>query len=160
MNFKKNIVLMSALALVIVFTTAMISRNTATSATKRSKKVVVKDTPGRKSLSEKGRRLVHRTLMKPLSKKYKVNLKRQMVSRCPSGLRYYMSEGPSEANPYFEGKMRLYSGCRGKVVCEFRVAASEDRIEVFQTDEKKYVTVSNWILANAGVPATQQAQKN
>ena len=158
MNLKKNIVLMSALVLVIVFTTAMISRSTETVNTESSKKSVVKAKFDRKSLSERGRKLVHETLLKPLSRKYKVNLKRQMVSRCPSGLRYYVQEGPSEANPYFAGKMRLYSGCRGKIVCEFRVAASEDRIEIFQADQKKYVTVSNWMLASA--PASQQAQKN
>lgn len=154
-QMKKTILGVSALALVVVFTTAMISRSAEISQLK-SKKIVLNDKKDELRLSSKGRKFIHETLMRPLAKRYKVNLKRQMISRCPSGLRYHMQESPSEANPYFVGKMRLYSGCRGKVVCEFRLNASEDKIEVFQEDTQQYVTASAWMLASSS--ATQQAQ--
>lgn len=156
-QIKKTILGVSALALVVIFTTAMISRKTEAPQLK-AKKVVLSD---KMQLSSKGRKFIHEKLMKPLAKRYKINLKRQMVSRCPSGLRYRMHESPSESNPYFVGKMKLYSGCRGKVVCEFRVNTSENKIEVFQEDKQQYVTASNWILASSSnEPAQAQSRKN
>jgi hypothetical protein len=157
-QMKKAILGVSALALVVIFTTAMVSRNIEAPQLK-AKKVVLSDIKDKMQLSSKGRKFIHEKLMKPLAKRYKINLKRQMISRCPSGLRYRMHESPSESNPYFVGKMRLYSGCRGKVVCEFRVNTSEDKIEVFQEDKQQYVTASNWILASSSnQPAQAQAQ--
>ncbi|WP_299453541.1 hypothetical protein [uncultured Microscilla sp.] len=157
-HIKKTVLGVSALALVVLFTTAMISRSVGKIPVK-AKKTTLIDKKDRVQLSSKGRLFVHENLTKPLARRYKVNLKRQMISRCPSGLRYAIYESPAEANPYFVGKMRLYSGCRGKVVCEFRVNTSEDKIEVFQEDKQQYVAVSNWILASSST-AAQQAQKN
>lgn len=145
MNLKKSISLLSALVLVVIFTTAMVSRDTYKAPVKNTEK---KQVSARKGLSEKGRSFIYQALTKPLAKKYNINLKRRMISRCPSGLRYYVYESPSEANPYFLGKMRLYTGCRGKIVCEFRVTASEDRVEIFHNKKKKYVSVKRWVSDN------------
>ncbi|EAY29531.1 hypothetical protein [Microscilla marina] len=155
-HIKKTVLGVSTLALVVLFTTAMISRSVDKIPVKA--KTTLIDKKDRVQLSSRGRLFVHENLTKPLARRYKVNLKRQMISRCPSGLRYAIYESPAEASPYFVGKMRLYSGCKGKVVCEFRVNTSEDKIEVFQEDKQRYVAVSNWILASSST--TQQAQKN
>lgn len=146
MNLKKSLSLLSVLVLVI-FTTAMVSRNTNAYETP-IKNTEKKEVLTSKGLSGKGRSFIYRALTKPLAKKYDISLKRRMMSRCPSGLRYYVYESPSEANPYFLGKMRLYSGCRGKIVCEFRVNASEDRVEIFHNKKKKYLSVKRWISDN------------
>lgn len=146
MNLKRSIVLMSTLALVIVFSTAMISRNTDNVSTKTEKVVPEK----KKRWTSKGRDLVWANLTKPLSKKYKVNLKRQVMSRCATGLLYRLKEYAVKNGNYFYGTMYKYSGCsKGKFICKFRVDATQSQIQIFDTKKRKYTNHSQWLMAYA-----------
>ncbi|OJJ16351.1 hypothetical protein BKI52_34230 [marine bacterium AO1-C] len=161
MNLKRNIVLMAALALIVVGSTAMISRHTENTPTKKDRVVEDKVVPEKKTRwGNKGHKLVWATLTKPLAKKYKVNLKRQMISRCPSGLQYRLAEYAVKKGNYFYGKMYKYSGCaKGAFICKFRVNTAQNQVQVFDQKTKKYTSHNQWLVAHAGPQKIQQAKR-
>ncbi len=153
MNLKRNIVLMSALAVLILGSTAMISR----SDVNESDKVV----PEKKiTWQEKGRKLVHKKLTTPLAKKYKVNLKRRVISRCPSGLRYRLKDYTVKKGNYFYGQMKKYSGCSGgKLICKFRVNAAQNQVQVLDEKTNQYTSHNQWLSAHAGPQKVQRMKR-
>ena len=156
MNFKRNIVLMATLALIVVGSTAMISRHTENTPTKEEKVVPEKKT----RWGSKGHKLVWETLTKPLAKKYRISLKRQMMSRCPSGLQYRLAKYTVKKGNYFYGKMNKYSGCtKGKFICEFRVNTTQNQVQVFDQKTKKYTNHTQWLVAHAGPKPMKQTKR-
>jgi hypothetical protein len=95
-------------------------------------------------LTEKGQKLIEEKLLAPLRTKLKNNSPSKIYSRCPSGLQYRTLQKPSEDSPYFKIALKNYVGCRGEFVCEFRVNAAEDMVEVLDAKAVRFVAAEKW----------------
>jgi hypothetical protein len=97
-----------------------------------------------KSLTEKGRKLIEKELLAPMRKQLKIKANTEMFSRCPSGLRYYVKEYPTETSPYFVGNLKNYRGCSAHKVCDFRLSVHEDKMEIRDNDSQDYTASTAW----------------
>lgn len=96
-------------------------------------------------LTAKGLELIELKLLKPLRQKIKIKANAKMYSRCPSGLNHYVEADPSEDSPYFLCVIEHYQGCEGRKVCNFRVNANEEIIEVLDTKTQTYISAEKWL---------------
>lgn len=113
-----------------------------------SQKEINTKAPLKKYLSEKGKQMLDNELMSPLAKRLKINAKATMMSRCPSGLRHHVEVAPIANSPYFQGIVINYVGCAPHNVCSFRVTEAEDKLDVLDVKQEKYVSAQEWLTSN------------
>ncbi|MCU0446981.1 MAG: hypothetical protein MUE85_18950 [Microscillaceae bacterium] len=111
------------------------------------------------NLTQKGVLLIEKQLLDPLRAKFKNQSPSKIYSRCPSGLQYRMLNKPSEDSPYFKLALRNYVGCKGEFVCEFRVSAAEETIEVLDSKAIKFVSAERWVNAQTSESLSALATK-
>lgn len=95
------------------------------------------------TLSEKGKKLIMEQIIDPLQSKKK-QAKAEMYSRCPSGIKHYVAEEPTQENPYFTGTVVDRSGCSSTTICYFRMDKKEEVLEAKSTEEDDYLPVAEW----------------
>jgi len=71
------------------------------------------------------------------------NASLDMMSRCPSGYQYYMTD-TSATNNIRMGMIELYKGCDGHKVCEFKVNFLTGVVLLKDKKSKEFVTVSEY----------------
>lgn len=81
------------------------------------------------ALTEQGKKLIEKSLMKPLKAKLGTDSKLGMFSRCPSGMGFSVAEF-AQGDTYFNGYVYNNAGCTRVEVCVFRLSLDEKTIEV------------------------------
>jgi hypothetical protein len=96
-------------------------------------------------LSKKGEKLISKDLVKPLSKKFGLEVSLNQFSRCPSGVQYYQITSPSEQTPYFFMQLTHQDGCMPIDLCQFRVSLDQENIEVWNEENEKYISTKEYV---------------
>lgn len=121
------------------------SFNAPSSLPKVAKEEAEEKTKEEVFLSEKGEQLIHHKLVKPISRKFGMPINLNQFSRCPSGVQFYQVAGPSEENPYFILQLYNSHGCMPVDLCELKVSANEEEVEVWNEKTEKYITTKEFI---------------
>ncbi len=96
-------------------------------------------------LSEKGEKLIHHRLVKPISKKFGMPINLNQFSRCPSGVQFYQLAGPNKENPYFMVQLYNSHGCMPINLCQVRVSANEEEVKVWNEKAETYISTKEYI---------------
>lgn len=123
MHAKTRFLVLFLMAAVFIGTTGFIASSRYNASLKKSA------TGPNKELTENGRNLIQHQLVDPLKEKLNDTRDARIMSRCPSGVRYYMEDMATSQEPYFFGTVYNYTGCEGTVVCNFRLSQDETVLE-------------------------------
>ncbi len=96
-------------------------------------------------LSKKGEKLIHNKLVRPISKKFGMPINLNQFSRCPSGIQFYQMAGRNEKDPYFLVQLYNSHGCMPVNLCQLRVSANEEEVEVWNEKTETYITTKEFI---------------
>src|ERR1043166_6622508 len=91
---------------------------------------------------------VSEKIVTPISKSRGTgNMKMSAFSRCPSGYQSRLAGDYDSAkvDRFVFGKVRLYKGCSGNNVCDFKVCVNKNIALVRTDDTEEFVTVKDWL---------------
>ncbi|NJL13850.1 MAG: hypothetical protein HC913_13170 [Microscillaceae bacterium] len=96
-------------------------------------------------LSEKGRKFVQKSLVRPLQNKFNIKADTDQFSRCPSGFHFYeMADAPPEPG-FIILKLEYYDGCAPVNLCVFRVNEAENQLAIWDNAAEKYIEPEIWM---------------
>jgi hypothetical protein len=93
---------------------------------------------------------VRKNVCTPISKmEGNASVKMSSFSRCPSGYQPQVAGNHDSAkvDRFVFGKVRLYKGCNGNNVCDFKVFVNKNITLIRSNDKAEYVTVNEWLAA-------------
>lgn len=97
-------------------------------------------------LSAKGEKLIEAEFFVPLRKIMKIDLKKEMMSRCPSSLYYLLSQLPDKNNQFSSGTVSFSTGCsEGEEIAKFKIDKAEEKLQILDISTQKYITPAEWL---------------
>ena len=74
-------------------------------------------------------------------------IKLKYFGRCPSGYQSAIADARDSVklDKYVYGKIKLYEGCRGNYVCDFKVCVNKNSAELKSAEMTEYVSVDEWL---------------